>query len=126
MTQTFCKIVGSVLMLVGVAGFGNPNLLGMHLTPIHNVIHLLSGALSLYFGFSAAPASARTFAQVFGGIYLGLGILGFVAPNAVAGLLGHPGMVNASALTPDNLVHLVLGTAFLAVGLASVRRIKTI
>jgi hypothetical protein len=126
MTQTVCKIMGSILMLVGVAGFGNSSLLGMHLTPIHNIIHLASGALSLYFGFSAPPASARTFAQVFGGIYFGLALLGFVAPNAVAGLLGHPAIVNASALAPDNVVHLVLGTVFLAVGLAPARSIKTI
>ena len=44
MAKTVCKILGVVLLLVGVCGFVAPRLLGAHLTPAHNVVHLLSGS----------------------------------------------------------------------------------
>jgi hypothetical protein len=115
MARTFCKVAGLLFLVIGVAGFLDPNLLGMHLTTTHNAVHILSGLLSLYFGFVAG--SARAFCTAFGFVYLGLGVLGFVAPGVVAALLGHAGPVDAGMLTPDNLVHGVLGVAFLAAGL---------
>jgi hypothetical protein len=111
-----CKVGGLLLLAVGVAGFFLPNLLGMHLTTAHNLIHVVSGLLSLYFGF--VGAGARAFCTVFGLSYIALAVLGFVAPAVVASLLGHDGAVDASVLMPDNLVHVVLGVGFLAAGLA--------
>jgi hypothetical protein len=114
MAKTICKILGIGFVLVGLIGFAAPNLLGMHLTPIHNVIHLLSGALALYFGFAATFDAARTFCLVFGAVYLLLAVLGFIAPGVVASLLGHSAAgVTAADLTPDNIVHIVLGALFL-------------
>src|ERR1051325_5613262 len=101
MPKTLCKIVGVVLLVVGVAGFARPHLLGMHLTPIHDVVHLATAAIALYLGFAGSYAAARTFCIVFGVVYLGLGVLGFVAPGVVAALIGHP-PVSAGELTPDN------------------------
>ena len=43
-----------------------PTLMGFHLTPIHNVIHVLTGAIALYLGFSASYDAARTFCLIFG------------------------------------------------------------
>ncbi len=117
MAKTLCKILGVVLLVVGLVGFAMPNLLGMHLTAIHNIVHLLTAAIALYLGFAGSPEGARTFCAVFGVIYLLLGILGFVAPGVVASIIGHPGPVTGSDLTPDNAVHLLLGIVFLAVGL---------
>lgn len=117
MAKTLCKILGVVLLIVGLAGFAMPNLLGMHLTPIHNIIHLLTAAIALYLGFAGSADAARTFCAVFGAIYLLLGILGFAAPGVVASIIGHPGPVTSGDLTPDNAVHLLLGIVFLAVGL---------
>jgi hypothetical protein len=111
-------------VLVGLAGFAMPHLLGMHLTPIHNVIHLLTAAIALYLGFGASLGAARTFCIAFGAVYLLLGILGFVAPNVVAAILGHP-PVSGGELTPDNVVHLLLGGAFLGVGLTTQRAVAT-
>lgn len=106
MTKLICKVLGFVFLLVGLIGFATPHLLGMHLTPIHNVIHLASGALALYFGFAASDAAAHAFCWAFGIIYLLIGVLGFVAPGVVASLLGHGGMnMTAGALAPDNVVH---------------------
>ncbi len=77
MAKTVCKILGVVFLLVGLLGFVSPDFLGAHLTAAHNVVHLVSGAVALYFGFAGSLAGAKTFALVFGVVYLGLGVLGF-------------------------------------------------
>jgi uncharacterized membrane protein HdeD (DUF308 family) len=118
MAQTFCKVIGVVLLLVGVIGFASPHLLGLHLTQMHNIVHLLTGGLALYFGFAASANAARTFATIFGAVYLFLGILGFIAPETVASILQMHRMEDTSNnLTPDNIVHLLLGGLFLIAGL---------
>ena len=76
MAKTVCKILGVVFLLVGVLGFVSPNFLGAHLNSAHNVVHIVSGAIALYFGFAGTLAGAKTFALVFGVVYLGLGVLG--------------------------------------------------
>jgi hypothetical protein len=124
MVKTFNKIIGVVLLVVGLAGFAMPNLLGMHLTPLHNIVHLLTAAIALYMGFAASVDSARTFSIAFGAVYLLLGVLGFVAPGVVATVIGHP-PVSAGELTPDNAVHVLLGAAFLAVGLMQTRTVAS-
>jgi hypothetical protein len=118
MAKTFCKIAGVVLAVVGIAGFAMPSMLGMHLTAVHNVVHLLTAAIALYMGFAAPDSAARGFCLAFGAVYLLLAILGFVAPGLVAAVIGHPGLT-AGDLTPDNAVHVLLGAAFLIVGLRS-------
>jgi hypothetical protein len=117
MIDLFCGFVGTLLISVGLFGFVNPHFLGMHLTPVHNVILLVTGALSLFFAFAGQPGRARVFARAFGFAYLLLGILGHFSPDAVAQLLGEGSGMTTGALGPDNLVHLFLGTVLLAVGL---------
>jgi len=118
MAQSVCRIVGFLLMAVGFVGFAAPSFLGMHLTPIHNIIHIVSGALALYFGYSA-PGGARRFSVVFGSIYTLLGVVGFVAPSLVGDVIAHGTIVNAGALVPDNVVHVLLGCVFLVAGLSA-------
>ena len=120
MVKTFNKVVGVVLLIVGLAGFAMPHLLGMHLTPVHNIVHLVTAAIALYMGFAASYSAARTFSIAFGAVYLLLGLAGFVAPDVVTTVIGHA-PASVGELMPDNLVHVVLGAAFLAVGLASGR-----
>jgi hypothetical protein len=109
--RKFVLVLGAALVLVGLAGFAKPDLLGMHLTPIHNAIHLLSGAIALCVGGVNAGAGARGFLFAFGLVYALLGAAGLFTPGAVASLLGHEGSLSSSALMPDNLVHLALGAA---------------
>ena len=116
MTKGACKILGIGLVLAGIAGYFNPNLLGLHLTPSHNFIHLLVGALTLYFGFTDTIEAAQVFCRVFGAIYLIAGILGFVAPEAIERIVQIPVTVVGLNLTPDNIVHLLVGAIFLIVG----------
>lgn len=114
MAKTICKILGVVFLLVGVAGFAAPRLLGAHLDATHNVVHIVSGVVALYFGFAGSLSGAKAFCLVFGVVYLALGILGLV--------LGTPPermwMVGPLHLgTSDHAIHILLGILFLAGGL---------
>jgi hypothetical protein len=115
MTKTACKILGIVLLLVGLVGFLKHDLLGLHLTTVHNIAHLVTGAIALYFGFIGSAGAAHIFCLVFGVIYLLLGAIGFIAPQVVTAIIQVHG--EGISLTPDNIVHLLLGAVFLIVGL---------
>jgi hypothetical protein len=114
MAKTICKILGVVFFLVGVCGFAAPTLLGAHLSPPHNVVHILSGVIALYFGFAGTLSGAKAFCLVFGVVYMALGILGMAlgAPPDRMWVLGplHLG-------TADHGIHVLLGVVFLAGGL---------
>ena len=114
MAKTICKILGVVFLLVGVAGFGVPRLLGAHLDATHNVVHIVSGVIALYFAFAGTLSGAKTFCLVFGIVYLALGILGLAlgAPPERMWMVGplHFG-------TSDHAIHILLGVLFLAGGL---------
>jgi hypothetical protein len=112
MARTVCRLVGLGLLAVGLAGFASPTMFGLHLTTIHDIVHLLTGLIALYVGFAATPTAARVFCRLFGGGYLLLGLAGIVAPGVVAGILGHA-PVSAGELAPDNAVHALLGAALL-------------
>src|SRR5215470_11349880 len=119
MAKAICKVLGVVFLIVGLLGFVSPNLLGMHLSGIHNIIHLISAALALYFGFVASPSAARTFSLMFGAIYLLLGVLGFIAPGPVIRLIqAHHTPGGLGSLAADNIFHMLLGAIFIIAGLA--------
>ena len=114
MAKTVCKILGVVFLLVGVAGFAKPDLLGAHLNPPHNVVHIVSGVIALYFGFAGSISGAKAFSLVFGVVYLALGILGL----AMGGGGEHVWVVGPLHLGQvDHGIHIVLGVVFLAGGL---------
>jgi len=116
MAKTVCKILGVVFLLVGICGFFAPHLLGAHLTPAHNLVHLVSGALALYFGFAGSLSGAKGFCLVFGVLYLALGFLGLF-------VLGDPANDRMWTFGPlvlgrvDHLIHILLGLIFLAGGM---------
>ena len=115
MAKTVCKILGVVFLLVGVAGFAAPNLLGAHLNPAHNAVHILSGVVALYFGFVGSLSGARGFCLVFGIVYLALGLFGMVLGDAGNNRMWHVGPLELGVI--DHGIHLLLGAAFLAGGL---------
>lgn len=117
MAKTVSKIIGIALLLVGIVGFFADNLLGLHLTPIHNIVHLATAFVALYFGFVGSSRAANSFCQVFGVVYLLVGLLGFIAPTVVVSLLMGHSMDTAPSLIMDNIVHLLLGVVFMVVGL---------
>lgn len=115
MAKTICKILGVVFLLVGVAGFVNDALLGAHLSPPHNVVHIVSGVVALYFGFAGSLSGARVFCLVFGIVYLALGILGLTLGNPENNRMWMVGPLELG--TSDHGIHILLGVLFLAGGL---------
>lgn len=125
MAKTVATILGIAFLLVGVVGFVAPGVGGFHLSAAHNLIHLVSGAISLYFGLAGTLSGARLFCIVFGAVYGLLGVAGFLLGSP--GTPSMPGMVADDRLfkvipgtlelgTSDHLFHIVLGIVFLAAG----------
>lgn len=115
MANRVATILGVVFLLVGILGFVMPGLLGAHLSPAHNVIHLVSGAISLWLGLKGTPAAARKFCIVFGAVYLLLGIAGFVLGTGADRMLAViPGQLDLG--TMDHIIHVVFGVVYLAGG----------
>src|SRR6185503_15044468 len=116
MAKTVTKILGVVFLLVGLIGFVAPGILGMHLSVAHNIVHLVSGALALYFGLKGTPAGAKTFCILFGAVYGLLGLVGFVAGTGSDRMFTViPDQLMLG--TMDHVIHLVLGAVFLIAGL---------
>ena len=125
MANRIATILGIGFLLVGVLGFLMPAVLGMHLSAAHNVVHLVTGAVSLWLGLKGTVSAAKTFCIVFGLVYLLLGVAGFVAgADAEPGV---PGPHDARPLkilpgtlefgTMDHGVHILLGAVYLIGGL---------
>lgn len=119
MVQQVARIFGVAFLLIGILGFVTggmsmeadpalaPKILGLFpVNVLHNVVHLLFGVWGL--AASRSVTGATQYAQMAGGIYVVLAILGFVAPTTF-GLIpigGH-----------DIWLHALLGGVLLAVGL---------
>src|SRR5215218_3493930 len=106
MAKQIAKIMGVVFILVGIIGFLAPGLLGMHLSLAHTLVHLISGALALYFGFAGTLSGARLFCIVFGVVYALLGVAGFLlvrpGTHTVASVTAHGQDSSPFAALPGN------------------------
>ncbi|HZG54689.1 MAG TPA: hypothetical protein VEZ40_21480 [Pyrinomonadaceae bacterium] len=133
MAKTIATIMGVVFILAGIVGFVDNDLLGFHLTTFHNAgVHIVSGAISLYFGLAGTQAGARLFDLIFGVVYAGLGVVGFLAGGHQGHLSpGVPGPDDARLLkvipsqlelgTSDHILHIVLGLIFIVGALLTKR-----
>lgn len=115
MAKTVCKLLGVVFVIVGACGFAAPELLGAHLNTPHNIVHIVSGLIALYFGFAGSLSGAKGFCLVFGIVYLALGVIGLA-------LMGADGMWHVPGLPlmfgkVDDGIHILLGVIFLGGGL---------
>jgi hypothetical protein len=103
----FAAILGAVLLLVGIIGFVNDPVLGLfNVNGLHNVVHLLSGAIGIWAGVWGGILASRWFNKVFGIVYLLVAVLGFT--GLLTGLLD----VNAA----DNWLHVLLGIIPIGIG----------
>lgn len=104
--RTYAKVVGVVVLLVGVIGLilGDPadGFIGFNIDLVEDIVHLATGGLLAYTGFSAGDAQVKQIVTMIGVVYLVVGVIGFFLP----GLFGL--LPNEYALQ-DNLLHLVLG-----------------
>jgi hypothetical protein len=115
MANRIATILGVVFILVGLLGFAMPGLLGAHLSLVHNIVHLVSGALSLWLGLKGTPSGAKTFCLIFGLVYLLLGICGFLLGGGDDKMLTVlPGQLMFG--TMDHIIHVALGVIFLIGG----------
>ena len=114
MAKTVCKLLGLVFLIVGIAGIFSHDLLGAHLNMAHNMVHIVSGVIALYFGFSGSAGAARSFCLLFGLVYLLLGVVGWFMGS------GPEHMFNVGTLLTlgkmDHIIHILLGVIFLAGG----------
>jgi hypothetical protein len=125
--QNLTRLLGIVFLLVGVAGFipgittnlydglefagndGSAELLGLFSVSIlHNIVHGLFGIAGL--SLAATASGARTFLIGGGTIYIALWLLG---------LVGGADWIPSN--TADDWLHLVLGAAMIALGVALTR-----
>lgn len=112
-TKIAALIFGIVFIVVGLLGFVPNPVIGdsekaiFHADTLHNMVHIVSGILFLFFTF-AAPASIPAFMKIFGTVYLLLGIIGVVnfAMDGMGKVLGFLHVNGA-----DNLLHIVLGVS---------------
>ena len=117
---------GVIYLLVGLLGFtvsgghdfagtDGGKLLGLFMVnPLHNIAHLLIGALLLAAALRGGEAAASRMNTLVGGLYLVLGVIGlFILSNDV----------NILALNgADNVLHFGSAAVLLAVGLMGARR----
>ena len=117
MAKTIASLIGVVFILVGIVGFFSPHLMETHLTPAHNIVHLVSGAVSLYIGTKGSLSAARSFCIIFGLVYGLLGVCGY--------LLGKPDhlltIYDPYLLfgTMDHYIHIGIGVLYLIGGFAT-------
>lgn len=114
MAKRIATILGIVFLLVGVLGFVAPRLLGAHLDTPHNLVHIISGAVSLYFGLAGSLSGARLFCIVFGIVYLLLGVVGFLLGTGDDRMFNVAGLLHLG--TMDHLIHIALGAIYLIGG----------
>lgn len=116
MAKTIAKILGIVLLLVGILGFTTVLApLGAHLNPAHNAVHIVSGIIALYFGFAGSMSAARGFDLVFGAVYLLLGVVGYLVGDAGNMHMLHIGPLMLGNM--DHIIHIAVGILFLIGGL---------
>jgi hypothetical protein len=126
MMRTVSNVLGVLFILVGLVGFASHNLMGMHLNTTHNVIHLVTGALSLYFGIKGTDYAVRTWCKTAGIVYVFFGVLGLLfGPGmfTLRGLAGEttnhlfkviPGHLEFG--TGDSIVHTIVGIIYAITG----------
>ena len=119
-------VLGIVFLLVGALGFAvtsgvgfaaqdGKTLLGFEVNPLHNIVHLLVGAV-LLLGASRGVAAARSANIAIGGTYLVVGLIGLFILDSSANILA----LNSA----DNVLHLLSAVVLLGVGVATDKDVR--
>jgi hypothetical protein len=120
-------VLGAVYLLVGLAGFlvtsdvgfadrEGDTLLGFEVNPLHNIVHLLVGAM-LLFGASRGVATAKSVNTLVGAVYLVVGIVGLFILDSDANILA----LNSA----DNVLHLASAVVLLGVALTQDKAVSS-
>lgn len=109
-------LVGSILLLLGLAGFVSPGdqLLGLGVNPLHNLFHAVTGAIGVFVGYHRDGVWADEYNRGMAVIY-GLLFLTWVVVPVVTEELLNAGFADA-------MLHLALALVFGVVALVGTRR----
>jgi hypothetical protein len=114
MLKKMALVFGVVFIAVGLLGFvpalaPDGHLLGLfHINPLHNVVHIASGAVALWAAMSSEHNSKLYF-RIFGVVYALVAVLGFVyGDQPILGLIAN----NAA----DTWLHVVIAVVALYLG----------
>jgi len=102
MMKTITNVLGAVLCLTAIIGFFNHAFMGFDLSPMHDVMLLLIGAVSLYFGIRGTEFQARYTCRTLGVLF---GLLGLIT------LFAGPGTATAGdvSITAKHVMKLIPG-----------------
>ncbi len=112
MVRNYAKVVGVVIVLIGVFGLilGERSLFGvLNIDIAEDIVHLVTGGLMAAVGFRGDIDLVRNVVGGLGVVYLVVAIVGFIVPD-LFGLLPHE-----YHTVFDNLIHLALGVLGIAV-----------
>ncbi len=122
MVREYGKVVGISVVLIGIAGLllGQRSLIGaLNIDIAEDVIHLVSGGLLTYVGFTKRDGGlARAVVGGIGVVYLLVGAISFAEANPL-------GLFPSEYSVLDNLIHLTLGVLAIAVAWVLPRRAPT-
>ena len=116
--KTAAVLIGLIFIAVGLLGYVDNPIVGasdkamFHTDSVHNIVHIVSGALFLLIAL-AAPASAGGFMKLFGIIYLAIGIIGMVQIGS-QDMMKLFGFLMVNKL--DNYLHIGLGVVIFLAG----------
>ena len=112
----YAILVGVVLVVVGLLGFISNPIVGdepsrpLFVTGlVHNLVHIVTGALALYIGYGLSGLSRANALIGFGVLYAVILVLTLVSPNLF-------GILNYGVNTMDHVLHAVLAVGSLAIG----------
>jgi Domain of unknown function (DUF4383) len=119
LAQAFAAVVGVVLVAVGLLGFisnpivGEPGNDPVFVTgAVHNLVHLVTGAIALYIAFGLRGERQADGLIFFGVLYAVIFVLLLLSPNLFGILGGAEYNVNVA----DHVLHAVTAVASLAIG----------
>lgn len=114
MLRFLAFVIGVVFLVVGILGFVPETAPGgylfgvFHVNALHNVVHIVTGLISIWVG-SVSWLACKRFFQIFGVIYLLVAILGFFyGDEPIFGLLSNN--------RADTWLHLGLGVVIFYLG----------
>lgn len=114
--RTVAMIVGGVLALVGLIGFVWDPVLGVfEVNVVHNLVHLLTGAILLAAAFLNNGENVRTVNITLGVVYLLVALVGFLAPAFLGSIMQYN--------MADNWLHVLLGVVLVGAGFADRTRV---
>ena len=115
LAKWWAALAGVVLVLVGLLGFVSNPLVGAQagaLVPtdaLHNVVHLVTGALALYIAFGLKGQNLANGVIGFGVLYTVIFLAVLISPNLF-------GLFSVSANVVLHVIHFALAAVSLAVG----------